>query len=50
MDNDDSEDERANNHKQKKFGSMQLKKLQEVLPAMDKFALNFGDMVDMLIP
>ncbi|XP_023514560.1 DEAD-box ATP-dependent RNA helicase 13 [Cucurbita pepo subsp. pepo] len=31
VDNDDSEDERANNHKQKKFGSMQLKKLQEEL-------------------
>lgn len=38
MDNDDSEEERVNNSKQKKAGSIQLKKLQQVLPALDNFA------------
>lgn len=31
MENDDSEEERVNNHRQKKATSMQLKKLQQVV-------------------
>ena len=37
VDNDDSEEERANNYKQKKVGCIQLKKLQQVLAAMANF-------------
>lgn len=38
MDDDESEDERVNKHKQKKATSMHLQKLQQVLPYMEKFS------------
>jgi ATP-dependent RNA helicase DDX24/MAK5 len=37
VENDDSEEERVNNHKQKRVTSMQLKNLQQVLFATINF-------------